>query len=140
MALAGSLLIAGAVLGKHVHRDVPPVEIGGVRYVAPNDEGWRGHVQAWDAETTNLLWDVTLYRVLVHNPLLEPDATYVLIKTMRARGGTLIIMDERDRYYRLDPRTRNPERISREEGSGTDTNSAVKVAEPGAAPAPRAPR
>src|SRR5690242_14503392 len=40
----------------------------GVRYVAPNDDGRRGYIQAWDTKPNTMLWELTIYRNFI-NPL-----------------------------------------------------------------------
>ena len=37
--------------------NVAPVVYEGIRYVAPNDDGRRGYIEAWNVETNKKLWD-----------------------------------------------------------------------------------
>lgn len=85
--------------------EVEPVIHDGVRYVAPNDNGRRGYIQAWDTKTNKMLWDLTIYRNSI-NPLLESDVQWVFIKKLGLSDGKLIVVDERDRTYSVDLKTR----------------------------------
>lgn len=84
---------------------VAPVLAGGVRYVAPNDDGRRGYVQAWDTHTGKLVWEVTVYTNAI-NPDLEEDVQWVFIKQLRLAEGKLRVMDERDQAYSVDLQSR----------------------------------
>src|SRR5258708_4656530 len=84
---------------------VEPVVHEGVRYVAPNDNGRRGYVQAFDSKTNSLLWEVTLFRNSI-NPSLEEDVQHVYIESMRIENGKLIVVDEHAGLYTVDLRTR----------------------------------
>jgi hypothetical protein len=81
----------------------------GVRYVAPNDNGRRGYIQAWDAKS-NLLWSVTIFRNFI-NPLLEEDVQWVYIKTMSLNDGKLMVTDERGRSFSVDLKRRAVRRL-----------------------------
>ena len=37
--------------------NVAPVIYEGIRYVAPNDDGRRGYIEAWNVGTNKKLWD-----------------------------------------------------------------------------------
>jgi len=84
---------------------VEPVVFNGVRYVAPNDNGRRGYVQAADAKTNRLLWEVTLFRNSI-NPSLEEDVQHVYIESMRVEHGKLLVVDEHAVLYAVDLQTR----------------------------------
>jgi hypothetical protein len=89
---------------------VEPVIYGGVRYVAPNDNGRRGYIQAWDTSTNRMSWSVTIFRNLI-NPFLEEDVQWVYIKTLRVEDGKLMAIDERDRAYSVDLKTHSVRRL-----------------------------
>lgn len=91
---------------------VVPVVHDGVRYVAPNDNGRRGYIQAWEATTNKLLWSVTVFRKLI-NPFLEEDVQWVYITTLRLEDGKLIVIDERERAYSVDLKTHAVRRLRR---------------------------
>jgi hypothetical protein len=83
---------------------VEPAVYRGVRYVAPNDNGRRAYIQAWDTNTNHRLWSVTVFRNFI-NPFLEEDVQWVYIKTLRVADGKLIAIDERDRAYSVHLKT-----------------------------------
>jgi hypothetical protein len=39
--------------------NVAPVIYEGIRYVAPNDDGHRGHIEGWNVGTNKKLWELT---------------------------------------------------------------------------------
>jgi hypothetical protein len=57
---------------------VEPVTHEGIRYVAPNDDGRRAYVEAWDVRTNKKLWDLTVFTIPI-DPKLEEDAQWVLL-------------------------------------------------------------
>ena len=65
---------------------VEPVFYEGIRYVAPNDDGQRGYIQAWDATTNKKLWELTVFTNRI-DPKLEEDVQWVFIKTLSSRTG-----------------------------------------------------
>jgi hypothetical protein len=67
---------------------VQPVVHQGVRYVAPNDDGRRAYIEAWDVQTNKKLWDLTVFTNRI-DPKLEQDIQWVFIKTLSVRDGTL---------------------------------------------------
>src|SRR5579872_500973 len=80
---------------------VTPVVYEGIRYVAPNDDGRRAYVQAWDPATNKKLWEVTIFRNFIM-PFEEENVQHVFIKQMKILDAALIITAEDDRVYRLD--------------------------------------
>jgi|GEM_PF-2719557 len=84
---------------------VEPVVFNGVRYAAPNDNGRRAYIQASDAKTNRLLWEVTIFRNAI-NPSLEEDVQHVYIERMRVENGKLIVVDEHAGRYTVDLQTR----------------------------------
>ena len=85
--------------------NVDPVIYEGVRYVAPNDDGRRAYVQAWDTKTDKMLWEVMVFRNSV-NLSMEADVQWVFIKRMRIADGELIVIAEDDQAYTVDLKTR----------------------------------
>ncbi len=77
---------------------VDPVLADGVKYVAPNDNGRRGYIQAWDIATSELLWEETVYTVATR-PLLEEDVQWVFIAELTLVGDSLVAKDERGKTY-----------------------------------------
>lgn len=91
---------------------VPPVDYEGVRYKAPNHDGRRGYVQAWDIDSGKMLWEVTIFRNRI-NPFLEEDVQWVFIEEMRIEKGYLVVISERQVSYRLDLKTRAVGRLKK---------------------------
>lgn len=88
---------------------IEPVVYQGVRYIAPNDKGRRAYIQAWGTNY-RMVWEVTVFRNFI-NPLLEEDAQWVFIKRMFIEDAKLIVVDERDRAWSLDLKTRAVRRL-----------------------------
>ena len=89
---------------------IEPVIYEGVRYVAPNNDGRRAYVQAWDTTTNKMVWEVTVFRNFI-NPLVEEDVQHVYIKKMSILDGKLILVAEDDRAYSVDLKTRAVKRL-----------------------------
>jgi hypothetical protein len=108
------LLAALAPAIAHAKRTPPPkvepVVYEGVRYVVPNDNGRRAYLQAWDGKTTNMLWEVTIFRNFI-NPVVEEDVQWIFIKSLRIEDTKLIVVDERDRAYSVNLLTRKAKRL-----------------------------
>ena len=108
------LLSVFAVPMAHAKRvdppSVPAVIHKGVSYAAPNDNGRRAYVQAWDVATNKMLWEVTVFRNTI-NPFLEEDVQHVFIKSMSIREEKLILVAENRRVYSVDLKTRAVERL-----------------------------
>ena len=77
----------------------------GVRYIAPNDDGRRAYIEAWNIRTNKKLWDLTVFTNHI-DPKLEEDVQWVFIKTLEIRDGTLIVTSERGKTYRVDLATK----------------------------------
>jgi hypothetical protein len=84
---------------------VEPVVYERVRFTAPNDNGRRAYVQAWDAETGRKLWEVTVFRNFIR-PWMEECVQWVFVRELRIVNGKLIVLAERDRLYSVDLKTR----------------------------------
>ena len=101
-----ALLLLSLALAKRVARaEVEPVVHQGVRYVAPNDDGRRAYIEAWDVQTNKKLWDLTIFVNRI-DPKLEEDVQWVFIKALRVQDGTLIVTPERGKTYQVDLKTR----------------------------------
>jgi len=61
--------------------NVAPVISEGVRYVAPNDDGRRGYIEAWNVGTNKKLWELTIFTNGI-DPNLEEDVQSVFIKRL----------------------------------------------------------
>lgn len=84
---------------------VQPVVYDGVRYVAPNDDGSRGYIQAWEIKTNRKLWDLTVFTNRL-DPKLEQDVQWVFVKSLSVRDGKLIVTSERGNTYDVDLNTK----------------------------------
>ncbi len=101
-----ALLLPSLALAKRAApAKVKPVVHQGVRYIAPNDNGRRAYIEAWDVRTNKKLWDLTVFTNRIE-PKLEEDAQWVFIKTLNVRDGTLIVISERGQTYRVDLKTK----------------------------------
>jgi outer membrane protein assembly factor BamB len=90
--------------------NVPPVISAGVRYVAPNDNGRRAYVQAFDIATNKKLWELTIFRNFI-DPSLEEDVQHVYIQKMTLSDGKLILVAEDGPTYTLDVKTRKIKKL-----------------------------
>jgi hypothetical protein len=84
---------------------VAPVLYEGIRYVAPNDDGRRAYIEAWDVQTNRKLWDLTVFTNRI-DPKLEEDIQWIFIRELSLHDGTLMVKSERGTTYRIDLRTR----------------------------------
>jgi hypothetical protein len=80
---------------------VAPVVYEGIRYVAPNDDGRRAYIEAWDVQTNRKLWDLTVFTNRI-DPKLEEDIQWIFIRDLSLRDGTLIVKSERGTTYQVD--------------------------------------
>ena len=103
---AVALLLPSLVLAKRIApAKVEPVIYQGVRYIAPNDDGRRAYIEAWDIQTNKKLWDLTIFVNRI-DPTLEQDVQWIFIKALKIRDGTLFVTSERDKTYRVDLKTK----------------------------------
>ncbi len=84
---------------------VEPVIHEGVRYVAPNDDGRRAYIEAWDIQTNKKLWDLTVFTNRI-DPKLEEDVQWFFIDKLSVRDGTLIVKSEPGTTYQIDLKTK----------------------------------
>ena len=77
--------------------NVEPVVYGGIRYVAPNDDGRLGYVEAWNVGTNQKPWELTIFTSHI-DPIrqrngattnLKEDVQRVFIKTLNIQNGKL---------------------------------------------------
>src|SRR5207249_10238111 len=89
LRLAALVLVPSLALSKRTApTTVTPVIHEGVRYVAPNDDGRRGYIEAWDIQTNNKLWDLTVCTNRI-DPKLEQDVQWVFIKSLSRQDRVL---------------------------------------------------
>jgi hypothetical protein len=104
--VAVALLLPSLALAKRAApAKVDPVVYQAVRYIAPNDDGRRAYIEAWDVRAKKKLWDLTIFTNRI-DPTLEEDVQWVFIKALNIRHGALIVTSERDKIYRVDLKTK----------------------------------
>ena len=115
--MAGAALAGGDLepAGKRVGPpDVASVTIDNVEFAAipwGKERGLGqngGYVAALDAKSGKELWTLKVYDVS-YDPKLEEDVQDVFIRSLAksASGHELVVTDERDRRYIVDPKTRS---------------------------------
>ena len=85
--------------------NVEPVVYEGIRYVAPNDDGRRAYIQAWDAMTNKKLWELVVFTNRI-DPSLEEDVQWVFVKALNAHDGLLTVTSEHGNTYEIDLKTK----------------------------------
>jgi hypothetical protein len=84
---------------------VDPVIYDGIRYVAPNDDGRRGYIEAWNVGTNKKLLALTLFSNRI-DPNREEDVQWVFIKALNVQDGKLMVTSERGTTYQVDVNTK----------------------------------
>ena len=111
LPIALSLVFAFSAFAKRTEPNpVPTLKIGNIKIVVPNDNGFRGYVEARDKTSDEKLWDKTIYKVW-KNPFKESDVQWIFIKSISEQDGKVIITDERNRKYSLDPKSKKVQKI-----------------------------
>ena len=119
-----AVLLPSLTLAKRIApAKVEPVIHQGVRYIAPNDDGRRAYIEAWDVQTNKKLWDLTVFTNRI-DPTLEEDVQWVFIKTLSVQDGTLIVTSERGETYRVDLKTKT---VTQSEQPNTALEPAVQA-------------
>ena len=78
---------------------VDPVFYSGIRYIAPNDDGRRGYIEAWNLGTNKKLWELTIFTNGI-DPNLEADVQWVFIKALTSRMAGLRLHPKVERRIR----------------------------------------
>jgi hypothetical protein len=82
-----TLLLSQVVSAKRIASGkVEPVIYEGICYVAPNDDGRRGYIEAWNVGTNKKLWELTIFTNGI-DPKLEENAQWVFIKALNIQAG-----------------------------------------------------
>jgi hypothetical protein len=84
---------------------VEPVIYESIRYVAPNDDGRRAYIEAWDVQSNKKLWNLTVFTNRI-DPKLEEDVQWIFIKTLSIEKGVLLITSEHGERYQIDLKTK----------------------------------
>lgn len=109
---------------------VEPAIYEGIRYVAPNDDGRRGYVEAWNIATNKKLWELTVFINRI-DPSLEEDVQWVFIKALNVQDGRVMVTSERGNTYQVDLKTKaitQSDPPSSSPGAIRDVPDAVKTA------------
>lgn len=85
---------------------VDPVIYEGVRYIAPNDDGRRGYIEAWNVKANKKLWELILFTNNI-DPNLEEDVQWVFIKALNIKDGRLLVTSESRKTYQVAAHERN---------------------------------
>jgi hypothetical protein len=105
-------LSPGTVLAKRMGpKPVAPVEVNGVKFLAPNESGREGHIEAHDLKTGEKLWDALIYTVTI-DPNLEEDVQWVFITRLEVKGDLLRVTNEKDQTFTLDPKTKQVKKLA----------------------------
>jgi hypothetical protein len=111
LALVLTAVIAGEASAKRAGpKPVVPVVHDGVKYLAPNQNGREGRIEARSEKTGEKLWDVVVYTVKI-DPNLEEDVQWVFIRGLSVRHNTLIVTNEKNERYFLDLKSRKVEKV-----------------------------
>src|SRR6266478_6265371 len=106
LTFAALALLPSLALSKRTEpAKVDPVIHEGIRYVAPNDDGRRGYIEAWDVTTNRKLWELTVFTNPI-DPKLEEDVQWVFINKLSIRGDVLIVTSELGATYQIDLKTK----------------------------------
>lgn len=125
MVLLALCALPTVVLAKRIPAPVvEPIVHNGVCYTVPNDKGTKGYVVASDPATGKQLWTKTIFRKCIC-PFLEHDVQWVFIKQMRLEDRRLVIVNERDKVYSLDLKTRKVKKLTDRTGEQTGPNKAA---------------
>ena len=103
--LLGIFLPAELLAKRKAPKPVNPIVLKGIEYRAPLSVEKLGMVEAWDMESSRLLWEKQIYPVKSRDGL-EQDAQWVFISGLSIDGGKLIVMNERGERFALDVETR----------------------------------
>ena len=110
---------------------VDPVVYDGTRYVAPNNDGRRGYIEAWNVGTNKKLWELTIFANPI-DPNLEEDVQWVFIRALNIHDGRLMVTTERGKTYQVDLKTKeitqSDSRSSPSPGSISNVPDTVKKA------------
>ena len=84
---------------------IEPVIYNNIRITAENSTKYNmGIVKAYNNTTGAFMWQKKIYNVGIF-PNLEEDAQLVFIKEMKIHDGMLLVINEKNRVYKVDPLT-----------------------------------
>ena len=110
---------------------VDPVAYEGIRYVAPNNDGRRGYIEAWNVGTNKKVWELTIFNNRIDRNL-EEDVQWVFINALNIQDGGLLVTSEDGKTYQVDVNTKaitqSDSRSSPSPGAIRDVPDAIKNA------------
>ncbi len=80
---------------------VQPVIHDGIQYIAPNDNGRREYIQAFDVETGRLLKEIRVKRNFIWFWKGEEDNQWFYINKMEVQEDHLVVTDEKNRVFKV---------------------------------------
>lgn len=84
---------------------ISPIIYKDIKIVVENSSPYNmGIVQAFDINTNKLTWSKQVYEVKM-KPNVEADTQWVFIKDMKIDGDKLVVINERQKVFMLDPIT-----------------------------------
>jgi hypothetical protein len=106
VVLLSTLLLPQCASAKRIEpAKVEPLIYEGIRYVAPNDDGRRGYVEAWNVATNKKLWELTIFTNRI-NPNLEQDVQWIFVKSLAIHDDGLLVTSENGKTYHVDLNTK----------------------------------
>lgn len=97
-------------------KKVKPLIYNQIKFITLHEN--MGYVQAGDLNSGKLLWKKKIYDVQI-NPHFEPDMQRVFIKELSLVNGKIIVVNELDDKYELDPKNNDVQKIA---GLGYETH------------------
>ena len=108
LVVAMLVLLAPVAFAKRgAPAEVKPVICEGIEYRAPHStiaSNKMGVVEAWDKATGKILWEQKVNTVAIDTNL-EVDVQHVFITKLEIDAGKLIVTNERNDRYSIDPKT-----------------------------------
>lgn len=104
-------LTSGAAAKRTVPVEVPPLIRDNIKFVVPHFAGETGrdqrggYIEARDAKTDDLLWELKIYTV-IYKRRLEKDVQDIFITKMEFQNHKLVIWNERNDKFLVDIKTR----------------------------------
>ncbi len=99
MAVSAMLSVSNVHAKRAAPAKVPPIKVGQIEYRAPTIQ--MGCVEAWDTKSNEMIWRRQIY-VVKYTVGLERDVQDVFITTLKLKGNTFIVANERKSEYELD--------------------------------------
>ncbi len=105
------LILAAEAWGKRgAAPTVEPEFCEGMKYITPNNDGFREYIEVWDVKANKKISEVTIFMNTIQ-PALEKDVQWIFINKLQCKKGNLIITDERARQLHLNLNTKQITRV-----------------------------